>query len=627
MSLSRLPRFAIVLLLVLGSSASVVARRSPHPTEWGPANLDPTTLARVESGTDRAGDTPRARLSAVTTHGSGNATVTSAQTGRRGLRRVRGRIQDRQGRPVAHAIVRVDDRDFFDLSRRAPPSATVTADEDGVFELVLQLYQPTVLTATAPGLLTLRPASYGFRPCGMMHGIDLESDEMPSDTVEPIVLAAEGILEGCVRTLDGAPLRASVTIRGSSSAQRLWMPTDKSGRFRASVPDDTYSISASAEGFVEESLRVDFLTGDPELELRLVPKAILRGRLAGVTGPLSKDVRIEVRSTGPENQYLGSASSGASVEFEIDGFDGRGGAVDLLVYGGGITGRERVPVRPGINETVVTVSPAPYLTGVLLDGEGRPVPDEHIALREPKFQDGGSVLTDAEGRFKLAAYHATFDIELERSFGKNIPLARGIVMDASDVELTLTAPAFASLSARFVTENGRTIAPYSVRGVGGGFGAEAREGRFNLARVPVGTYWVVASGCDFERKGDSDVSALERLDVKPGLNEVLITLVPVGSVLVRVVGPDGQALPDAPPLPLVLESLDCGDFTETSRDDGPAAPQFKKLPAGRYRVRVAPDGLGFVRRQLREPRLGAEAVEVTVPPGETATTTLRLRLE
>src|SRR5271154_4786934 len=107
--------------------------------------------------------------------GARRATITrpprAVWEGARKMCRVHGSVIDRSGRACPNAKVEI----HSDSSLQDRPEMTLDADDEGRFVVLLPLLEPHDLTATAPGLVTLRPIRFGFTPCSMFTLSDMET--------------------------------------------------------------------------------------------------------------------------------------------------------------------------------------------------------------------------------------------------------------------------------------------------------------------------------------------------------------------------------------------------------------------------------------------------------------------
>lgn len=143
---------------------------------------------------------------------------------------VRGRVLDKDGNPVAGAAITI----VGDSYERSAQSA-----EDGAYEV----------TDVPLGPATLR-----------ITGRRLQPSEQPLEVVaagvalnlQPELLPPQGVLRGLVRSFDGKPLAATITIDGTGQT----LTADAKGEFEAALPPGDHEVRISIGGYGEQTRTV-----------------------------------------------------------------------------------------------------------------------------------------------------------------------------------------------------------------------------------------------------------------------------------------------------------------------------------------------------------------------------------
>lgn len=284
-----------------------------------------------------------------------------------------------------------------------------------------------------------------------------------------VVLDHGGRIEGRVFSPEGEPVAgARVKIRG------LARPEATTGEDGGYVLEDVSAgmvrLIATADGFgpgyfgdrlgwgepVPVTVRVgDTLTG---IDIVLGRATYLVGRIVDDRKQPVPDVSVHGWIDGSFFQ-VGPATTDADGRFRVGPFALREPGTAQLWFE---AGAHVVPVvedktaRPGEDLDVGTVEATrmAVVRGVVLDGEGRPVPDATVSVR-PSFR---GVRTDAEGRFEVvgvAPGKATISAGTQSPVTRSRPLARefGVGEVVDGVELRLLP--VTSIKGRVITPDGK----------------------------------------------------------------------------------------------------------------------------------------------------------------------------
>jgi protocatechuate 3,4-dioxygenase beta subunit len=449
---------------------------------------------------------------------------------------VTGRVLDPQGKPVPHAAVMVLARSKLS-DRRLPFSAfdTTTAFErrcDGSGSFRIELPRTSSARHHALTAVALAP------------GYGLGWAELDPDAESPtadVALRPEQIIRGRLFDLKGHPAGGvRIAVRGASYVAR---------------------------GELVSIARYD-ANERPWLDSPAWPAAAIS----------DDDGRFTLRGLGRGPNYSLSLDDPRFIPYigSIRTDDGAAIPGRLSRYVGGI----RVEPGPDPKPITIAIQPARSLTGRVTDADtGRPVPHTLVGTLGMLRSEA-----DGDGRFRVAARGAgargdRFLIraaspdgapylvaEKEGEWPKgaleqsvDLALTRGVVVRGKVVEESTGRPVAGAIV---------RIAPYrSPQQIAGGScvpAATGPDGTYRVAAPPGPGYLVVQASDEYalrEFGGDGDPSLIEAepghrrfyahayraVDLKPGGpdQEVDIALRRGATVRGRVVGPDGQPVPDA----------------------------------------------------------------------------------
>ncbi len=339
-----------------------------------------------------------------------------------------GRVVDEQGRPVAHAKVRVHVgqfsmgemmSSFFDmlgqLDREPEPVARAESHADGRFEV----------PGLDPGAVTLVTLAPGFAirsmPVTVLEG---------GTKAEPVTvrLATGGVVAGHVVDAEGRGLggvRVAVLHGNDPSAflfGRTFQETGADGAFQVTTAtlDGDLMVLAAGSGFPTafarahagqqdvqivmqhgatvlvrvvrgereipvENAQVMLATGDDENGPGEVPKGIV----LGVTDPGGR-VTFDVAPGAIEMVMISHADGGG---MWMPGLSGMGNAA-------GIEGPKDTKIVAGTQEKTFRLGKAVVVTGRVTGPEGEPVPGARV-MSIQSFQMAKAAVTDADGRYRL----------------------------------------------------------------------------------------------------------------------------------------------------------------------------------------------------------------------------------
>jgi protocatechuate 3,4-dioxygenase beta subunit len=578
---------------------AVPAPVASRPVEPAPASGE-LAPARPLAAAGEAGEREALRAREEPRRARGTRDSAAAAEDAREGPRIRGRVVDRTGAPVAGARVLASDQpgspldielDALPSSSSSPLSSmrrfTATTDAGGWFEL----------TGPRPGDLRLVARAPGFAP------LRREGIAVPAgDEVElaPLVMSRGAILTGRVLDERGRGLAgARITAVDDESRVVLWLPGARGRVLAESAEDGSFRVDELACG--PWSLLVDHEQHPPRvfegsaeepgvevggLELRLEPGERIAGRVTGV--PEGESAGLLVRATKVDDGPRGRASAIALREadvagdgtFEIVGVEA-GADYDLQLRESRELGEtmfwgrprsERVRARAGERGVEIAYQPEAALRFQVVDARtGAPITEFVAAVgigrRRPlEGEDGRTLGFHPDGRARaggLRPYSPDDRAELEiRATGyrtherDDIRIALGEERDLGTIALepvplvrvrvrdTAGDPVEGALVQLTEEEDDALSATARLRFFGGDEEEEVPDGR--SARTDAEGRAALSSlegqTCRLQvSTADHALWELTGLYLPPGQGvEQEVVLTGGGRVLVRVLGPDGE---------------------------------------------------------------------------------------
>ena len=441
--------------------------------------------------------------------------------------RIRGRVFDSEGRPIAGAGVEVvasgpQGASSGRLGGRPPRART---DDQGVFELA----------GVEPGLATVQAQAKGFL-AQRVSGLAVSAEE-PLDGVE-LVLEKGSVLEGEVKTADGRPAAGAVVMvfDFANGERRGFEMADGEGRYRVEglARGPAMAMASLGEGSAV-TRSVDVVPGTQRLDFELEEGFEVRGRvvgpdrepvegatvaLSGVDGKVGQETYsrragefvFEEVLAGRYRLSAHRSGFGAGQRGEVFEVSGPAGPFEVQLRAGVDLVGWVLGLEPEVLARVKIYSELDWLNQTHPDFEGRYrleglSPDSHRVIAE--VGDGGR-RTEAT-------------IELEEGAG--------------EVELDLEFPAGFLVTGVLLRE-GEPMAGARVglRGVGTTFrtalATSSPEGRFRLEGVPEGHFELLA----FEAA--SDLHHVEPVEIRG--DEDLRVEIATGAVVGQVTVGDGM---------------------------------------------------------------------------------------
>lgn len=571
--------------------------------------------------------------------------------------RLRGRVVDELGVPVAQADLLVDsqaERGFFGPSG---PEHSKSAD-DGSFDL----------RGVPPGKLELRASAADHR--------DGESRELEVADLQvleglELVLPNGNQLAGRVTFPDGKPaagaqvtLEEEVTETTQGRQRNIYRrpkgtQSDADGRFQfAGLGDGPYDLLAqhhtTSDTLAGERVhmhrtetwraRAQGVAPRSEVALVLEPPIAVSGRAVDDVGAPVKSFRVRVGDAGEqEAPWRVMGSSGEEIESEDGSFElrtlGRGQwNLSVEAEGYGASNAQVVTLPGDTGPFTFVLQRGTLLAGLVLTPDGRPAAGAQVQVSRSTgpqrwMNETSEHETDAEGRFKLEGV-APGAIELVASHDGFAPSAT-LALEARPAEaledLELSLRVGGTLTGEVYQKDGKPdpgqqVTAQQAMGMGSSGSAQTDSGgRFTIEHLAPGRYQVmVMPQMDgMTNNGEEDPAAmLEKLrpnsaEIRDGeVTHVVLGAPPAAPVLLTgIVREAGRPMPD-----LVLMALAEGSSLLSSLKSARTAADgtFKvELPsAGEWLLLAGEDfdgeGSEFA---LEVPEVETHHVELDLPSG------------
>lgn len=543
--------------------------------------------------------------------------------------RLRGRLMDETGAPVAAAEVVLTPRDAPVEPWAMEPAGMVRAESgpDGVF----------VLSDLAAGRVDLSVTAAGHAPLSRP-GVEVP-DRAGTIDLGDLVLGPEAVLEGVVEDPRGVPIEG-VQLRVAADQPRYFRPptlgqgddssrtTGADGRFRFDGlrPGDTVGLHAWKEGYAAGGVDGIVLPTEEPVQVVLEPSAQVSGRVVDEAG--RGVAEASVRSS------MGSMRRGIFFRPTRSEEDGSfvaevpPGSVDLVAEKTGYQASAPVLLELEAGETrdgvELVLSPSAVVRGRVLFPEGSPVEGAQVMITTVQSGQGASShgeSTDAEGRFELDA--APGRVRLEAAAEGYASAVRELELTAEGASVELRLGQGTEVSGRVVGPDGepapgRRVSLLGDRGLGGRGhqGSSAGDGSFAFRGVENGTYRLQV---EVEPTGRGTRSAPythpDDIVVDGG--------VPVSGILVR--------LPARATLHGRLLGVTPDEMARTTvvargfRNGRPEAAPGTPLDGGRYEISGLGSGRWEVTAAVAESGKSAQGTVEIAPGQEEAVLDLELR--
>jgi len=486
--------------------------------------------------------------------------------------------------------------------------AVVRTDDDGHFAVDGVPAGRYVATATAVGHLPTRSEPFG-----------LARDDAREDLLLSLAPGGHAV-RGRVSDIGGGAVEGAVVRAKTGGSPSFAALTDAEGRYALHLSDGAYGLTAWEADYQPAEDHVVVAGEDRVSDLTLVPGAAIFGTVVDRTS--GKPVAGAAVSFSMERMRAqgGASRRARKDETTITRADGRFalrqlGAAQYQIMAAADHRASRAPaevslaIAEQLSGVVVVVDRAQNATGIVVDGDGKPVPDVDVEAVEMGDLPPVSTRTDADGRFVLAGLgvgkyslilagegilsstmETTFEVGTEDVRDLRVPVARGttmrgVVRPAAVAQVSLRPGA--SVSGFAVLTEGRKAKDAR--------GRSDADGAFELGSVPPGQWRVIANGIDGSY-GETEVTITEA-----GPQDVVVELAPRATVRGTVVDAAGAAIenakiaiePDGPPGPARVDGI-------SDQTDAEGRFELVGVVEGRHRV------LAHDRHGSRLLQVGAE---------------------
>lgn len=365
----------------------------------------------------------------------------------------------------------------------------------------------------------------------------------------------EGQLSGRTENHLGFPFGAQVEVRGlqrNDNGAPNFFALLFEGRSHPSTGEFAVGAlkvggyhASAASSFYPDVPRVSGLTTLAQLDahdvlLRFSNAA--RGRITGVVlrdgAPVGAGARVQIDNEGYEIQTTADGRFDTQIEFnygvhQARAFDDQTGRVGERMF------------RVGSDVADIAV-PLLRMDGSLRvsveDAAGVMVPNASVLVERPQFPERSYQLTaDGAGEVFLAQlFEGWHSVTACSMLGQNRECGSAIaeVVGGEVVELTVSIGPRGTVRGTYVDAEGNQVPDAQVAVGSIGFAITGADGRFELEGVPVGPHRVLARNAVTGRAA----TAVARVQYQAQVVEVLLREEPLGEILGRVIGADGQSL-------------------------------------------------------------------------------------
>lgn len=494
---------------------------------------------------------------------------------------IEGTVTDAAGRGVPAAVVGIAVRrnhpGMVRIEIGGAPSPEAVTDEQGRFRISkVDTSSNYDVTASADGYVR-----------GKVAVIDLVPGRTRTDV--QVQLDAGVQAGGTVLDPDGEPVAGALVSLSRSAGRRMggMMILDGSepeaaegfsgedGRFQLTgLPPGSVEIKISRKGFaVLKRDGIELVAGPDGVDLgefTLAPGGLVQGMVVDTDNLPVEGARIRVATGGGMGMMTFSSGPVSDTEPDaVTGPDGWFALEDQPLTGklnlnvdrtGFLRGGAAVPEVPTLEPLTITLEPSLTFSGVVLDGEGEPVPGADLNLTRSMTSGAGGMqmkmvmvegsTADAEGRFeydglepgKISISGSAPGFQETRIDG--IEMVKG--EDRTGFELPLTPGAV--VIGRVLAPDGEPAIDAAVAIVqeggeerfsqGPGRTATDGGGNYRLENVPPGPVSIEATH-------ESYVRTVRDIEATEGINSLDLQFEGGQQVTGMVTGPDGGPVPGA----------------------------------------------------------------------------------
>lgn len=528
--------------------------------------------------------------------------------------RLRGRVLDPQGRPLAGAVVVAvpqGSQGARAFSPADPVADRTVTDPQGRFELRRVRPEQTyeIRASRAGAFPVAQPATVG------------EAAAQPRELT--LVLAPARAARGKVQDPAGRPIAGAEAVarpalrpgspdEAADDTAAPVVQSDARGVFSLpELPAAEVELTVRHKGYapaVLPALRIPAGTGPADLGVvTLRPGATLAGRVIGSRGRAvpGGEIFLLDQPAGPNEMdrvlkgRKPAATSDADGRFSLEDL-ARGTPVHVVVRAAGhLTAQARAVRPPTERPVVIRLEPEATLAGRVLDETGDPVPGARVDLHwqaflpeEPDRPVGEPIprntRADGEGRFKFRGLPAG-SARVGASAPSFVPLedvAVDLPRPVAAGELRLVLERGALLQGRVTNATGEPVPAVRV-GVSGAGSSTNDDGLYWLEGAELGRQEVI-----FLHPVHGRVA--KPFDIQPGVNSLDLTFEPGVEVAGQVVDANGKPVPGAWVELSPENRFEPRLYRDVTGEDG----RFRLSPmiAGRYRLRAGADGYADTER-------------------------------
>jgi protocatechuate 3,4-dioxygenase beta subunit len=520
--------------------------------------------------------------------------------------KLRGRVVDPQGRPLADAAVVAISQNA--LGQRAfspadPVTDRAVTDLQGRFEL--QRLRPEQS-------YEIRASRAGAFPVAERATVAEQARDLT------LVLAPARTARGKVQDPAGKPIAGAEAIvrpalrPGSSdngADDGTGAQSDDQGVFSLpELPAAEVELTVRRKGYAPAllpALRIPAGTGPADLGIvTLRPGATLTGRVIDHRGQAvpGGEIFLLDKPAGPNEMERAlkdrkpAATIAADGRFSIEDL-AKGSPVHVAVRSPGYLIAQARSVRPPTEKPVVIrLEPEAALAGRVVDEAGAPVPGARIDLHwqaflpeEPDRPVGQPILkntrADGEGRFELRGLPIG-TARVSASAPAFVPL-EGVEVDLPRAgELRLVLERGALLQGRVTTSAGEPVPAVRV-GVSGAGAATNDDGLYWLEGAELGKQEVI-----FLHPSHGRVA--KPFEIQPGVNVLDLTFEPGVEVAGRVIDGAGKPVPGAKVELAPEYRFDPRQYRDVTGEDGRF--RLSTVVAGKYRLKAGANGFTDTER-------------------------------